>query len=98
MVKPKPRKGEYGGPGAGKAFAKKTKNQIRERDNNRCVFCGKETQKSCGSSSSSEIDHTIPKSRRGNNTCNNGQNTCGTFNHQKGNKTTEEYLEWLKNR
>ena len=56
------------------------------------------TQKSGRSSSSSEIGHAIPKSRGGNNSCNNGQNTCRTCNRRKGNKTTEEYLEWLKNR
>ena len=39
--KPKPRKGEMGGPGAGKPFSPKTKEKIRNRDKNICVFCGK---------------------------------------------------------
>ncbi len=97
-VKPKPRKGEYGGPGAKKPFKPKTKDKIRDRDKNKCVFCGKKTKKGGGSSNSSEIDHAFPKSRGGNNSCNNGQNTCRTCNRQKGNKTTDEYLEWLRNR
>ena len=44
-MKPKPRKGEYGGPRAGKPFKPKTKDKIRDRDNHRCVFCGKKLKK-----------------------------------------------------
>jgi 5-methylcytosine-specific restriction endonuclease McrA len=36
---------------------------------------------------------TIPKSRGGDNTINNAQNTCRTCNRIKGAKTTEEFLE-----
>jgi len=60
-------------------------------------FVVKKTQLGRGSPNCSEIDHAIPKSRGGNNSYNNGQNTCRSCNRQKGNKTTDEYLDWLRN-
>jgi hypothetical protein len=89
-----PRAGEAGGPGAGKDFSDKTKDKIRDRDGNTCVFCGKETTSESGPDRS-EIDHSIPKREDGNNSENNGQNTCRTCNRQKGGKNTGDYLGWL---
>ncbi|MFT7557887.1 MAG: 5-methylcytosine-specific restriction endonuclease McrA [Planctomycetota bacterium] len=40
---------------------------------------------------SAEIDHAIPKSKGGNNSIDNAQNTCRTCNRSKGSKTTEEF-------
>jgi len=67
------------------------KNQAREESNNSCVFCGTKTTSKPGPDRS-EIDHAIPKSRGGNNTLDNAQNTCRTCNRTKGAKTTSEYL------
>ncbi|MCP5335132.1 MAG: HNH endonuclease [Oceanospirillaceae bacterium] len=41
------------------------------------------------------MDHADPKSRGGNNTLDNAQNTCQTCNLDKGTKTTQEYLDYL---
>lgn len=40
----------------------------------------------------SNIDHAIPKSRGGNKSAANAQNTCQTCNLQKATQTTEEFL------
>lgn len=92
----KPKPGDAGGPGAGKNFPQKIKDQAREESNNTCVFCGGQTARSPGPNRS-EIDHAIPKSRGGNNTPKNAQNTCRTCNRSKGAKTTQEYLEHISN-
>jgi RHS repeat-associated protein len=86
-----PREGEVGGPGEGKAFGERAKERIRDRDDNKCVLCGVETSREPGPDQSN-IDHAWPKSRGGNNSDNNGQNTCRTCNLGKGARTTEEYL------
>lgn len=83
--------GSAGGKGAGKAFSEKVKKQAREESRDTCVFCGKKTTREPGPNRS-EIDHSIPKSRKGNNTIDNAQNTCRTCNRRKGSKTTTEFL------
>ena len=90
--KAKPKTGSTGGQGAGKGFSEKVKEQARQESNNTCVFCGKKTTKEPGPNKS-EIDHAVPKSRDGNNTSENAQNTCRTCNRKKGTKTTEEFME-----
>jgi hypothetical protein len=89
-----PRTGEAGGEGESKDFSDKTKDKIRDRDGNKCVFCKKDTSNEPGPDKS-EIDHATSKKNGGNNSENNGQNTCRTCNRQKGGKNTEEYLGWL---
>ena len=84
-----PKEGSAGGPGAGKRFSDSTKDAARD---DTCVFCGQTTNREPGPSQS-QIDHAIPKSRGGNNTIDNAQNTCRTCNLQKGALTTLEYLE-----
>jgi len=88
-LKPKP--GSVGGDGAKKPFSNKVKDQARTESNDTCVFCGTKTTREPGPTRS-EIDHAIPKSRGGNNSLENAQNTCRTCNRQKGAKTTEEFL------
>src|SRR6185436_20512962 len=85
-----PKVGESGGPGAGKVFPKAVKEAARAEAADACVFCGKNTVREVGPAQSN-IDHAIPKSRGGNNTLNNAQNTCRTCNLRKGTRTTEEY-------
>lgn len=92
-----PRAGETGGPGEGKDFDDKSKDKIRDRDGDKCVFCKKDTTKEPGPDRS-EIDHAESKRNGGNNTENNGQNTCRTCNRQKGGKSTAEYVDWLIDR
>jgi len=87
-----PRAGESGGPGAGKDFGEKTKDEIRDRDGNICVFCKRDTTREPGPDQSN-VDHAQPKADGGNNTPNNGQNTCRTCNLDKGRRTTGEFLE-----
>ncbi|MFC0585827.1 DUF637 domain-containing protein, partial [Ralstonia solanacearum] len=90
-----PRAGEKGGQGSGKDFSEKIKDKVRERDGYKCVFCKIETTNKPGPDRS-EIDHAESKKNGGNNSENNGQNTCRTCNRQKGGKSTVEYLDWLK--
>jgi RHS repeat-associated protein len=93
-----PKPGSAGGPGAGKPFSQTTKDAARKESNNTCVFCGVKTIKWAPAKGPlnpnvSRIDHAIPKSRGGNNTIKNAQNTCARCNYDKGNLTTEEYLK-----
>jgi hypothetical protein len=81
--------GEAGGPGAGRDFSPSTKDAART---GRCVFCGEKTTREPGPSQST-IDHAVPKSRGGNNTVNNAQETCRTCNLKKGKQTTDEFLQ-----
>ena len=94
---PKPKPGSAGGPGAGKAFSDKVKGEARAMSSNKCAFCGVKTTKKSGPRKSN-IDHAIPKSRGGNNTINNAQNTCRTCNLQKSDRTTKEFLKIRKKR
>ncbi|MCW5964074.1 MAG: HNH endonuclease, partial [Bryobacterales bacterium] len=89
--------GEAGGPGAGKPFANSVKDAARAESGNTCVFCSQPTTRTAGPSQSN-IDHAIPKSRQGNNTLNNAQNTCRTCNLDKATRTTKEYEEELRRR
>lgn len=89
-----PKVGSAGGPGAGKAFSEATEDAARAASGNKCVFCGTNTVRSASPQANrSNIDHAIPKSRGGNNTAGNAQNTCQNCNLQKATKTTEEYLQ-----
>jgi RHS repeat-associated protein len=93
---PLPVKGETGGPGKGKRQTKATGDEVRKRDQNKCVFCLTDTNTDKKSNpDKSEIDHSEPKSRDGNNTPNNLQNTCRTCNRDKGPLSTKEYLQKL---
>ena len=90
---PSPKPGSAGGPGAGKKFPESARNAEREASNNTCRFCGSETVRSSRPAPNrSNIDHAIPKSRGGNNSPANAQNTCQTCNLKKGTRTTREYL------
>ncbi|WP_106090502.1 HNH endonuclease [Enhygromyxa salina] len=58
------------------------------------MFCGRKTTGTPGPRRS-EIDHSIPKSRGGNNSIDNAQNTCRTCDRRKGAKTSDEFLDDL---
>lgn len=91
---PPPKPGSQGGPGAGKGFPDSVKNAERAASNNSCRFCGVRTNTRAKSNPrKSNIDHAIPKSRGGNNTIRNAQNTCRTCNLRKGKKTTKEFMQ-----
>ncbi|NVB39642.1 HNH endonuclease [Pseudenhygromyxa sp. WMMC2535] len=90
--KPKPKPGQTGGPGAGKRFSEGTKDMAEAQARGRCVFCGRKTQRVRGGTQRN-TDHAVPKSRGGNNTLDNAQNTCRDCNLQKRTMTTEEYLK-----
>jgi RHS repeat-associated protein len=96
LVKNAIKAGEAGGPGAGKAFPKSVKDAARA-ESPPCVFCGTATTRTPGPDQSN-IDHAIPKSRGGNNTLDNAQNTCRSCNLDKGTQTSGEYLNTLKRR
>jgi RHS repeat-associated protein len=88
-----PKAGSAGGPGAGKPFSERVKDAARAESGDACVFCGRGTTRTRGPSPTrSNIDHAIPKSRGGNNSLDNAQNTCQTCNLEKATQTTEEYL------
>ncbi len=86
-----PKVGQAGGPGAGRRFSNKVRDEAEERADGRCVFCGTKTTRPAGPAQR-QTDHAIPKSRGGNNGIDNAQNTCRTCNQSKGAKTTEEFL------
>ncbi len=94
-TKPDPVEGSTGGPGAGKRPSEKTKDAIRTRDNNQCVFCGDQTTRSPGPKQSN-IDHADPRSRGGDTTGKNLQNSCRACNQEKGAKTNVEFFNWRK--
>jgi HNH endonuclease len=86
-----PKQGSAGGPSAGKRFPEKGKNDAEAAAGGRCVFCGRETTRTRGPGQRN-TDHAIPRSRGGDNSPENAQNTCRECNQRKGAKTTEEYL------
>jgi RHS repeat-associated protein len=91
-AKPQPKPGSADPDKAGKPFDKPTKDAAREESGDKCVFCGKDTTRTPGPDQSN-IDHSVPRSRGGDNTIDNAQNTCRTCNLDKGTKTTEEYTQ-----
>ena len=86
-----PKTGSSGGPGAGRRFSEATKDAAEMQAEGRCVFCGKETTRSPGPNQRN-TDHAQPKSRGGNNSIDNAQNTCRACNLNKGARTTGEHL------
>ncbi len=95
----RPKRGSVGGRGSGKRFSDKIKDIVRKLSGDRCVFCGDKTNRSAVTNASrSNIDHAIPKSRGGNNTLANAQNTCQTCNLEKSDQTSEEYLDKIRGR
>jgi hypothetical protein len=90
-----PKPGTQGGPGAGKRFSSQTKDAAEAQADGKCVFCGKKTTSEPGPNQRN-TDHAQPKSRGGNNTLDNAQNTCRNCNLEKGAKTTDEYLQDAK--
>jgi RHS repeat-associated protein len=87
-----PKVGSAGGPGAGKRFAGGTQDAAEGHAGGKCVFCGRKTTRTPGGTQRN-TDHAIPKSRAGNNTLDNAQNTCRDCNLDKGAQTTQEYLD-----
>lgn len=93
---PKPVRGDRTGPGSGARPNKGTKDEIRERDNNKCVFCLKVTNTDkISNADKSEIDHSDPVKIGGNRSPGNLHNTCRTCNRQKGVMTAEQFLKFL---
>ena len=86
------KQGSAGGPGAGKSFSKSTKDRAREQADNKCVFCGVETDRKPGPNQS-HIDHSISKVNGGNNSLENAQNSCRTCNLAKGAKNSDEFID-----
>jgi HNH endonuclease len=92
-----PKPGAAGGAGAGKRFPESVGASAKTEASNTCVFCGQPTVRSkTPQPNRSNIDHAIPKSRNGTNTLENAQNTCQACNLEKSNRTTGEYLEFLR--
>jgi HNH endonuclease len=86
-----PKPGSASAEGAGKPFSQAVKDVARQESGNRCVLCGRETTSEPGPSQSN-IDHSIPRSRGGDNSLDNAQNTCRTCNLAKGTMTTVEFI------
>lgn len=88
--------GSSGGPGAGKAFSKKTKDLAEQQAKGKCEYCGTKTTRQSGPTQRN-TDHINPKSRNGNNTIDNADNTCRSCNQQKRARTKQEFRRDLKN-
>ena len=92
-----PKSGSQGGPGAGKPFSPKIKAEAKAEANGNCVLCGDKTDTGAPGKKGN-TDHSIPKSRNGNNTIKNAQHTCENCNQVlKKTMTTEEYLKQKRN-
>src|SRR5919205_2885817 len=89
---PKPKEGSADPDRAGMRFSEGTKQVAREESQGKCIFCGKPTTQEKGADQS-QIDHAIPRSRGGDDSLPNAQNTCRTCNLRKGTKTTAEFLD-----
>jgi len=87
--------GSSGGPGEGKGFSPGVKDTAEAQAGGNCVFCGTKTTREPGPTQRN-TDHADPKSRGGNNTLENAQNTCRTCNQSKKTMTTQEYLEKIR--
>jgi YD repeat-containing protein len=81
------RAGSQGGPGAGRPFSASDRSAVRAPDQ-RCAACGQ-------MSPQMQADHTIPRSRGGNNTPDNRDPLCPTCNQSKGANTPPEWLKRL---
>jgi 5-methylcytosine-specific restriction endonuclease McrA len=66
--------------------------KLREEAGYECVYCGR----SEGEIGKLVADHAIPLSRGGSNFIDNIVPICLSCNSSKGDKTIEEYLEWLE--
>ena len=90
--------GSAAGPGSGKRISARAADAAEAEAEGKCVFCGKDTIRSkTPHPQRRNADHAIPKSRGGNNTLDNVQNTCQTCNLQKRDRTTDEFLNDLAN-
>jgi RHS repeat-associated protein len=90
----RPKGGSAGGPGAGKRFSQKTKDAERAASGNQCRYCGAQTSDKPGPNRS-EGDHAVPKSKGGNNSPGNINNSCRTCNRKKGTKSVKDFLSSL---
>lgn len=82
-----PKLGSSGGPGARKAFARATKDEVRTGT---CVFCKAKTTREPGPLQSN-IDHAQAKAKGGNNSLANAQETCQTCNLDKRTESSWVY-------
>lgn len=85
--------GSAGGEGAGKSFTQKVKDMFKGK----CVFCGNTTEQVPGPLQKN-VDHSIPRSRGGDNSPENAQATCRTCNLEKGTQTSEEFTSEIKDK
>jgi RHS repeat-associated protein len=88
----RPKTGSSGGPGAGKRFSKKTRDEERKDSGDRCRYCGRDTTDEPGPSRS-EGDHAVPRSKGGNNSKDNINNSCRTCNRKKATKSVKDFLD-----
>lgn len=78
-----------------KHISKSDKDYVRERDNNKCVYCNVKTNTDKKSNpNKSEIDHREAVKNWWTNELKNLQNTCRTCNRQKWSKTESEFLKY----
>lgn len=68
---------------------------IVSKYNDTCVYCGRENLSRDGVVN---IDHITPLDRGGEDCFDNYQLTCKSCNSSKGNRTHEEFLEYLRRR
>jgi 5-methylcytosine-specific restriction endonuclease McrA len=67
-------------------FSQELKNQILERDNYKCVICGRTAKEGY----ELHIDHILPKDKGGKATLDNGQTLCSICNFRKKNYNQTE--------
>jgi RHS repeat-associated protein len=91
----KPVKTSSGGPGAGKGFKPRTPESKASVEGKPCTYCGKPMTSKPGQPNSAQQDHGKARSKGGDNSSNNNNDSCAQCNQSKGAK---DVWEWVKSK
>ena len=90
--------GSSGGPGEGKRFPAEGREIRESMEGVPCTFCGRRTTNESGRPNSRERDHSDAKSRGGNNSAGNENQSCRTCNRSKGPLEGQTFRERMEER
>ena len=84
--------GSAGGPNAGKAFSRGTRDEYPE--GTPCTYCKKPTTKEAPGPDQLQLDHVKPRKDGGNNSEPNRVPACRTCNLEKGGRDPKRWYDW----